>query len=48
MAIGVLFEATGTWAQYQETLSKLEEAGLGNPKARLYHVAGATDDGSAS
>lgn len=45
MTIAVLFEATGTWEQYLEALEKLEEAGWGNPKARLYHVAGPTDGG---
>lgn len=45
MAIAVLFEADGTWAQYEEALKKLDEAGWGAPKARLYHVAGPTDTG---
>lgn len=45
MAIGVLFEAKGTWEQYEEALAKLAEAGWGDPPARLYHVAGPTQDG---
>jgi hypothetical protein len=45
MAIAALFEATGTWEQYEESLTKLEEAGWGSPEARLYHVAGPTENG---
>ncbi len=45
MAIAVLFEATATWEQYQEAMTKLEEAGWSRPKARLYHVAGPTEAG---
>ncbi len=45
MAVAVLWEATGTWEQYEESLIKLEEAGWGSPDARLYHVAGPTEGG---
>ncbi len=45
MAIAVLFEASQTWEQYEASLTKLEEAGWGRPKGRLYHVVGPTDIG---
>ncbi len=45
MAICVVFDAKGTWQQYEDSLVKLEEAGWGKPSARLYHVAGPTDEG---
>ncbi len=45
MAIAVLFEADGTWEQYEKALGKLDEAGWGTPEGRLYHVAGPTDNG---
>lgn len=45
MAIGVLFEASGTWEQYETSVAKLEQAGWGSPKARRYHVAGRTEGG---
>ncbi len=45
MAIAVLFEASGTWQQYEEAMTKLEEAGWGSPKGRLLHIAGPTEEG---
>ncbi len=43
--IGVLFDAKGTWQQYEAAIAKLEKAGWGQPAARLYQVAGPTDTG---
>jgi hypothetical protein len=40
MAIGVYFpEANFTTKQYDEAVKKLEEAGVGMPKGRLYHAS---------
>ena len=40
MAIGVYFGASGmTSQQYDEVITKLQAAGLGSPKGRLYHAS---------
>lgn len=40
MAIVIKFKHLGfTEAKYQQTIQKLEEAGLGNPKGRSFHVS---------
>jgi hypothetical protein len=47
MAIVAVFDAGGMTAeQYNQTIKALEDAGLGNPDGRLYHVAASKDGGS--
>jgi hypothetical protein len=46
MALGFYFTPSSfTPEVYEETISKLEGAGAGNPPGRLFHVALETDDG---
>ncbi len=46
MAIVAHFETPGmTVEQYEQTLKKLEEAGLGSPDGRIYHVASPIEGG---
>ena len=46
MAIAILFDIPGaTRSQYDAVIRKLQDAGEGAPPGRLYHVAGATQDG---
>jgi hypothetical protein len=40
MSVGIYFEDSQfTIAQYEEALTRLEQAGAGAPKGRYYHVA---------
>ena len=40
MAIGVYFAASGmTSQQYDDVIAKLQAAGVGSPKGRLYHAS---------
>ena len=44
MALGMYFTPTSfTPARYDDTISRLEAAGVGAPAGRLYHVAIETD-----
>lgn len=46
MAIVAHFEIPGmTVEQYEQTLKDLEEAGLGSPDGRIYHVASPIEGG---
>ena len=46
MALGFYFTPSSfTPETYEETISRLEEAGAGNPPGRLFHVALETDEG---
>jgi hypothetical protein len=48
MAIGMYFTPTGfTKDKYDAAIEKLQEAGVGSPAGRTYHVALETPDGIA-
>jgi len=45
-AIVAVFDVRGmTSEQYDQVNRELEDAGLGSPRGRLYHVAASTSDG---
>ena len=47
MAILAVFDiATMTLEQYNKVISDLEDAGMGDPEGRIYHVSSSKDGGS--
>jgi len=46
MALGIYFRPTSmSAAQYDDTIKRLDKAGAGKPKGRLYHICFGAGDG---